>query len=191
MQLARQPGYLGRSSVKDTEAKEIAMIRGLNSACRALLAFAVLYPGLAFAQKPDKNQQSAPKVVVILKKGESTCLHLCWDDGTGRVPVVFLSGEAALDPDEDDWNGKPRYEQNGVTAEYDERQSAAVQAELYKSGYAGPQKDGKLKHATCAVVALRVASGADPGVHSVFIQIISGTGRNMRLAGEFRVLVQQ
>src|SRR5688572_18299309 len=45
----------------------------------------------ARAQHNAANPPSVARTVVPLKNGESKKLQLCWGDGTGRIPVVFLT----------------------------------------------------------------------------------------------------
>lgn len=141
------------------------------------------------AGDPAPKRLQAPKAVVVLKAGESRDVHLCWDDGDGRSPVVFLSGDGILG-NLNDWEGKPLVRLDTLTVEYDEEQSYKINGAMFECGkFAGRQKDGTFKHVRNAAIKVTAAVNTKPGAHSVYIHIVSGTGRHMLLAGEFRVLV--
>ncbi|TWU43630.1 hypothetical protein Poly51_62850 [Rubripirellula tenax] len=170
------------------------MLRGRTQLCSLVLAAVMIArPDFASAQQSNGKSIPAPTALAVLKTGQSKELHLCWDEGTGRAPVFFFDNEANLAfRKKNDLKGEAKYEQDGVSAEYDEKQSATVQADLYKTGlFTGPQEDGSYQRVTCAVIRLRATKDARLGAHSVFVHIVSGTGRHMLLSGEFRVLVRE
>lgn len=137
---------------------------------------------------PEKKGQSAPTTVVVLKRGDTQHLHLCWDVGVGRAPAVFVGIEAELTPEqENNLNGQPRYEAEGFSAQYDAARSNAVQADLRKTGQL-PLNPSRF---VCQVFELRAADDACLGVHSIVVQLVSGTGRTMRSKGKFHVLIQE
>ncbi|TWU47714.1 hypothetical protein Poly59_45550 [Rubripirellula reticaptiva] len=140
----------------------------------------------------QNSLQPAPFVLAVLKKGETKEIQLCWDAGTGRAPVTFLGHQRVLTDGivTDNPGGVIRYQQNGVTAEFDKAKSTAVQSALYKTGqYTGRQDDGSYKHVTITVVRVTANPNANVGAHSVFVHVVSGTGRSMQSSGEIRVLV--
>jgi len=157
---------------------------------------------LVGAAAPKAQQQpalNAPKAVVSLKRGETKEVQLCWDDGTGRSERLFLGADPVL-PDEkkkDQTTSATRFERAGLTAQWDEKQSAAVQVEYCTTGqFAESQKKGPYRHIKVVVVRVTAAKDAELGARSVFIHIVSGTAgagmaQGMLLQGEFRVLVRE
>ncbi|MCM2372532.1 hypothetical protein [Aporhodopirellula aestuarii] len=159
-----------------------------------LLTLLVTRASSANDQTELEKQQSAPKALVMMTQGESKELQFCWDEGTGRAPVVLLSSKP-MSPEEVTQKvaqENTRYESGGLSIEFNEDRSSDLQAALYQTGkFTGRQSDGSYKHVTVVAVRLVTRADAVPGAHSVLVQVVSGTGRSMRLVGEFRVLVRE
>ena len=145
------------------------------------------------AAQPSGDKEPARAVVVVsISRGEQREIQLCWDDGTGRAPAIFLLDNGGKMPKEKlgDLKGETRLERNGIVAEHDEKKSAALLDAFAKDGkYIGEQKGGAFKHLTVVAVRVSAARDAKPGIHSVFVRVVSGTGRGMLLSGEIRVAV--
>ncbi|WP_146394829.1 hypothetical protein [Planctomycetes bacterium CA13] len=170
----------------------------MQSFSRSLIFAVGTVAGLLLSAMPVAAQTAVAKVpakaisVVTLAQGETSEVIMCWDEGTGRVPVVFLvasnemlSKERVLHS-----TGELRLERNGVIAEYDKEKSSAASAAFAKDGiYLGKKKSTEFKHLTVVAVRVTATPDANPGVHPVFVRVVSGTGRTMRLKGEFRVIV--
>ncbi|WP_442511326.1 hypothetical protein SH528x_002999 [Novipirellula sp. SH528] len=165
---------------------------------RILILVVGTVAGLVWSTLPVAAQPPVVKVptkavsVVTLAKGETREVITCWDEGTGRVPVVFLAASNDILSRDQVLHstGELRLERDGVIAEYDKEKSNDTSAAFAKDGrYLGKKKSTEFKHLT--VVAVRVSANPDakPGVHPVFVRVVSGTGRTMRLEGEFRVIV--
>ncbi len=154
-----------------------------------VLALSVLTTTAAIAQAPTAT---TPVCLAVVRQGESKELQICWDEGTGRSPVVFLSDRRVLAEPKlgGGLKGVPNFREGGITLQYDAEKSAEAQTALYASEkFTGRQADGAFKHVTVAAVRLNVEQDAEPDARSVFVHVVSGTGRNMRLVGELRVLV--
>ena len=132
--------------------------------------------------------------IVVLKRGETREIQLGWDDGTGRAAAFFVGNEAKLSKAMLDKgiNGSPRWEQDGLTVEYDEKTSNALAEAFHKDGrFKGyPQGKPNLSFTPCSY-RVTAAKNAKPRSFGIYVHVVSGTGRNMQLEGEFRVLVQE
>ena len=150
---------------------------------------AALIPLTTLAEDAETGApRSAPKLVVVLKRGETKQAQMCWAEGTGRMPVVFLtySPEMCVRTRKN-LRGEPLVSDRGVTVQFDEKESESVQAELNSAA----QETGSNRVLTAVSVRLSAADDAVPGVQSKYLSVVSGTGRDMLLSGEIRIIVRE
>jgi hypothetical protein len=136
----------------------------------------------------DQETRHAPELIVVLKRGETKEVQLSWDSDTGRMPVIFLTNDPNLGFDRrQDYEGKISFSDRGLRLDFDGNGSETIQSELNTS----EMNAGSKRRLT--VASIRIVAGADAtlGARSLFIHIVSGTGRNMHLTGEIRVLIRK
>lgn len=159
--------------------------------CRIVFAVIVLTALINFAALADEpkieSSRPAPNLVIVLKRGETKEALLTWAHVIGRSPVVFLQSHPHLCPRrQKDFSGDEKINSLGLTVEFDEKESETVQAELNISEY----DSGSKQVITAAAIRVSSAEDATPGVQSVYLHIVSDTGRNMLLSGEVRIIVR-
>ena len=137
-----------------------------------------------------KGSGAKSKPVVIVEPGGSSSVCLSWSDGTGRLPVIFISDRPILTNEaRTGIDGKPRWEGGGLVAEYDEKESGRVQKLINEIGLSTVGQSRDSQGQTVAVIRVSTHGRTQRTARSLFVHIVSGTGRNMQLSAEFCVAV--
>ena len=169
------------------------MCQSRLTSCRWQVVLACLFIIPADMGAQDESKPNKPVIpVVMLKRGETREIQLGWDDGVGRAAAFFVGTDAKLPKAMLDKgiNGSPRWEQDGLTVEYDEKTSNALAEAFNKDGrFKGYPKGKPNLHFTTCSYRVTAAKDAKPYSYAIYVHIQSGSGRNMWMEGGFRVLV--
>jgi hypothetical protein len=159
-------------------------------ACFALAAVATVVTS-SEADTPTKAAAADPRPVLVLKAGDTQTVQWCWGQANGRAEMWFVTADGVLPKGWKD--GRPsqvRFEQDGVRFELDVKASHRLSNELFKAGpYTAQQKTYANTFVTAAVVRVSAKPAAAPGGRRVVVHNISGTGYNLQLVAELRVVV--
>jgi hypothetical protein len=170
-------------------------MRPLGSSCRTALAACFALVAVATAQPPGepaappKPAAGDPRPVVVLKAGETRTVQWCWGHVNNRGGPWFVTADGVLPKD---WKDKPSqltFEQDGVRFEVDVKASHKLAKELIETGpYTAKEKTSGVT-LVAAVVHVSASPKASPGGRVAVVQYFMGTGFNVRLAAELRVVV--
>jgi hypothetical protein len=160
------------------------------AACIALLA-----AGMGVSQGkvvlPPQPAAGDPRPVILLKPGESRTVQWCWGQANGRAEKWFVTADGVLPKGWKD--GRPSQltiEQHGVRFKLKVKASHLLSNDLFKTGpYTAAQKANTNTLVTAAVVRVSANPNAPPGGRRAVVHNISGTGYNLRLVAELRVVV--
>jgi hypothetical protein len=129
--------------------------------------------------------------VVVLKAGETRTVQWCWGQVNTRGEFWFVTADGVLPKG---WEGGTRsqltFEQDGVRFEVDVEASHKLAKELSETGpYTAKEKTSGHQFVTATVVRVSASPKASPGGRVAVVQYFGGTGYNVRLAAELRVVV--
>lgn len=166
--------------------------RLIGLACFGLLAVGTVRTSAGPAT-PPKAAARDPRPVVILKPGQTRTVQWCWGEANGRAEMWFITAGGVLPKGWQDGRPSQRaLEQKGVRFEVDVHASHRLSKELFQTGpYTAAQKTYANTFVTAAVVRVSANREAAVGGRTVVVHNISGTGYNLRLVADLRVVVRR